>query len=110
MSELTFSDYQAKAKVTAKPSAMNLMYLLGGLSVEGAEPLEKYIKAIRDEDGVVSDELRKAILKEVGDVLWFTALVCEFFEEDLENVAQGNLDKLYSRMERGVIGGSGDDR
>jgi len=29
---------------------------------------------------------------------------------DLDAVAQQNLDKLRSRMERGVIGGSGDNR
>jgi hypothetical protein len=29
---------------------------------------------------------------------------------DLEDVAQGNLDKLASRKQRGVIDGNGDNR
>lgn len=110
MTELTFNEYQKKAKETALPSSMNLTYLLGGLAVEAGEALEKYIKAVRDNDGIVDDELRKNILKEVNDTLWFAALIHEFFESELGDGAQENLDKLASRKARGVIGGSGDNR
>lgn len=110
MSELTFNEYQQLAKVTAKPTAMNLTYLLGGLAVEASEALDKYVKAVRDNDSVLSDELVEEILKEVGDVLWFAALIYEFFERELDDAARGNLAKLYDRMNRGVIGGSGDNR
>lgn len=110
MSVLTFSEYQQKAERTALPSSMNLTYLLGGLAVEGAEALDKYIKAVRDNNGEVDEELKKAILKEVGDTLWFAALIYTYFETDFEIAGIENLNKLYDRKRRGVIGGSGDNR
>ncbi|AOZ63693.1 nucleotide pyrophosphohydrolase [Rhodococcus phage Weasels2] len=110
MSFEDFTEYQKVAKTTAKPSAMDLTYLLGGLAVEGGEALDKYIKAIRDDEGYISNELKNEILKEVGDVLWFAALIYEYFEVDFEFAPAQNLEKLLDRKARGVIGGSGDNR
>ncbi|AWN04448.1 nucleotide pyrophosphohydrolase [Rhodococcus phage Grayson] len=110
MSFEDFTEYQKVAKTTAKPSAMDLTYLLGGLAVEGAEALDKYIKAIRDEDGFISEDLKNEILKEVNDTLWFAALIYEFFDRKFEEAPAQNLEKLLDRKARGVIGGSGDNR
>lgn len=55
---------------------------------------------------VVKDELKK----EAGDILWQLAGLCWVMGWDLEDVAQGNLDKLASRKQRGVIDGDGDNR
>jgi NTP pyrophosphatase (non-canonical NTP hydrolase) len=46
----------------------------------------------------------------VGDVLWYIAALCEDMGTPMELVAQRNLDKLNSRLARGVIQGSGDNR
>jgi NTP pyrophosphatase (non-canonical NTP hydrolase) len=50
------------------------------------------------------------LAKEVGDVLWYLARFADEIGYPLEVIAQENLDKLRSRSERGVLGGSGDDR
>ncbi len=43
-------------------------------------------------------------------MLWYVAQLATELELDLEQIAQGNLDKLLSRQQRGVLSGSGDDR
>ena len=47
---------------------------------------------------------------EAGDILWQLDGLCRVMGWDLEEVAQGNLDKLASRQQRGVIDGNGDNR
>jgi hypothetical protein len=43
-------------------------------------------------------------------VLWYVAQLASELGLDLDEVAQGNIDKLLSRQRRGVISGSGDER
>ena len=59
---------------------------------------------------MVSEEKREALRGELGDVLWYIAQLATEFDLKLEDVATGNIEKLQSRMARGVIGGSGDNR
>lgn len=110
MSGLTFGEYQGVAKTTALPTAMDLNYLIPGLVAEAGEVAGKYAKIIRDKNGDISAEDRLELLKEVGDVLWFLALIAEHEGETLDRLAQENLEKLLSRKNRGVLGGSGDNR
>ena len=49
-------------------------------------------------------------MKELSDTMWYLARVADFFGFTLEDAAYENLNKLYSRMERGKIQGSGDNR
>jgi NTP pyrophosphatase (non-canonical NTP hydrolase) len=65
---------------------------------------------IRDDGGTLTDERRRAMSKELGDVLWYVAQIASELGVDLEDVAQANLEKLLSRQRRGVLSGSGDDR
>jgi NTP pyrophosphatase (non-canonical NTP hydrolase) len=81
------------------------------LSGEAGEVSEKVGKRLRDFDGDLTDpEWQDALAKELGDVLWYIAALARDIGWTLEEVAEANLSKLASRMERGVIGGSGDDR
>jgi NTP pyrophosphatase (non-canonical NTP hydrolase) len=48
--------------------------------------------------------------KELGDSLWYIAVIASFFDIPLDDVAQLNIAKLADRQRRGVIGGSGDGR
>jgi NTP pyrophosphatase (non-canonical NTP hydrolase) len=48
--------------------------------------------------------------KEIGDVLWYLAAICRDFDLSLQSAAEGNIEKLRSRQERGVLSGSGDNR
>jgi len=50
------------------------------------------------------------VLDELGDILWFVSELARVLDTDLSAVADLNRKKLASRMERGVIKGSGDNR
>ena len=106
---MTFNEYQAKALSTAKPTSLTETYLIPGLVAEAGEVAGHYAKFQRD-GYLLSGDPVPAILKELGDVLWFVAVLCSFYGVGLEEVAQANVDKLRDRMQRGVIGGKGDDR
>ena len=80
------------------------------LAGEAGEVCEKFGKIIRDKDGAINERDREAVLLELGDVLWYVAILAYELHATLEDVAQLNIDKLRSRRERGVLGGSGDDR
>ena len=43
-------------------------------------------------------------------MLWYTAQLASELGLELEQIAQENLEKLYSRQRRGVLSGSGDER
>ena len=88
----------------------NLYYPALGLGGETGEVLEKIKKLLRDKQGVVTDEFREALKKELGDVLWYMSALCEEAGIRLGDVAVGNIEKLLDRRDRGVLGGSGDNR
>lgn len=108
---MQMNDYQKLALRTArsKDAPNELMHLLLGLVGESGEIAEKVKKVIRDENSDFS-KLDELFEKELGDVLWHIAVLADYFDIPLENIAQQNIDKLASRLERGVIGGSGDSR
>ena len=112
---LTFDDYQQQAVRTAiypekrTGSPMALAYVALGLG-EAGEVQGKIKKILRDHDGEITPDARGAIAKELGDLLWYVAVTAEELGVWLGAVAQGNLDKLADRAERGVLQGSGDNR
>jgi NTP pyrophosphatase (non-canonical NTP hydrolase) len=109
---MLISEYQELSRRTATyPGAGgNIVYPTLGLAGEAGEVAEKVKKLLRDDDGVMSRERREALAGELGDVLWYVAQVATEAGLDLEEIAQGNLDKLLSRQRRGVLSGSGDSR
>ena len=113
---LTLNRYQIDAAETAiypgvgEGTETAFSYLFLKLNGEAGEAAEKYGKILRDKEGRGTEEDRQELLKEIGDVLWYCSQIVNELGSDLETVAQGNLDKLKSRADRGVLGGSGDNR
>jgi len=109
---MLLSDYQSRSRVTAvyPDHGDNLLYPTLGLCGEAGEVAEKVKKMIRDDGGILTDERRAALSKELGDVLWYVAQVATEADLDLAAIAEANLQKLLSRRERDVLQGSGDDR
>jgi NTP pyrophosphatase (non-canonical NTP hydrolase) len=50
------------------------------------------------------------VAAELGDVLWYIAALSRDLNISLNDVAKMNIEKLADRKERGVLGGSGDNR
>ena len=109
---MNFAEYQGFARETAvyPDVGHNITYAVLGLCGEAGEVAEKVKKAIRDDHGTIHPERKEAIKKELGDLLWYIAATCSELDISLEDVATGNLNKLASRAQRGVLKGSGDNR
>ena len=89
---MTLNEYQQHALETAiYPENRRIIYPTLGLTGE-------------------ADEKRLEIVKEIGDVLWYCATLARDLGYELDDVAQMNVDKLRSRMQRHIISGSGDNR
>ncbi len=87
-----------------------LAYPTLGLVNEAGEVAGKVKKIYRDKNGIVSEEDREALKAELGDVLWYFTQICTELGLTLEEVAEANLEKLFSRLERNKLGGEGDNR
>lgn len=110
---MTLDDYQRRALETVLSTGdefKDLLHWILGVNGEAGEIAEKIKKIIRDKDGVVSADDKTELAKEVGDVLWYLAVLSEQLGTSLDAIAQQNLHKLASRQQRGVLGGSGDNR
>ena len=58
----------------------------------------------------MSEEKRQLLIKELGDVLWYIALLAKHLDMSLEEIAKLNIEKLQGRKTRSTLGGSGDHR
>jgi NTP pyrophosphatase (non-canonical NTP hydrolase) len=109
---MDFSEYQTRSRRTAlyPPIGHGVIYPTLGLTNEAGEVAGKIKKIFRDKAGRIGPEERAALQGELGDVLWYLAQVCTELDLSLDEVAAGNIQKLESRLERGRIGGDGDNR
>lgn len=109
---MNFSEYQKKSRKTAKyPNAgKNYIYPTLGIASEAGEVANIIKKIMRDKEGVINNETKEILSKELGDVLWYIAQIATELELSLNDIAKGNIKKLYSRMKRGKLSGSGDNR
>ena len=109
---MDFDKYQKEARKTAiyPNKDKNFIYPTLGLVGESGEVAEKIKKVLRDNNGNFDYESKTAIKKELGDVLWYLANLCNELDFTLNEVAEENLEKLNNRLFRGKISGSGDDR
>jgi len=109
---MNFSEYQKKSRKTAKyPSAGdNWIYPVLGLCGESGEIAEKMKKILRDCGGKISEPKKEEIKKELGDVLWYLSQIATELGLSLDDIVNSNIEKLYSRMERGKLNGNGDNR
>lgn len=106
----TFKQYQEDAQTTAiYRDELRVIYPTMGLGEVG-EVQGKIKKVFRDKEGKFDEDTKKEISKELGDVLWYLAVLARDLDLSLDDIAKENIAKLKSRMERGVIGGSGDNR
>ncbi|MBU2667430.1 nucleoside triphosphate pyrophosphohydrolase family protein [Actinoplanes bogorensis] len=109
---MELDEYQRRALFTAAPrdKQNELLHLVLGLVGESGEVAEKFKKWVRDLDSDESRIDRAGVAKELGDVLWYLAVLADYLDLSLDDIATANLAKLADRQSRGQLGGSGDNR
>lgn len=109
---MNFKEYQKLSRETAiyPDKDNNFIYPTLGLAGESGEVVEKIKHIVRDDGGKITDEARKKIGKEIGDTLWYLSQLATELDLDLEEIASSNIEKLFSRKERGTLPGRGDNR
>lgn len=110
-------EYQTRAMSTRLDSCDNITYMAFGLVAEVGELADKIAKWKRKKEAYVTDdhlvfntwqtdevdEKHVALMKELGDVLWFVAGIADHFDYPLSEVAEMNLEKLAERKTQGTI-------
>lgn len=87
-----------------------LTYAILGLNGEAGELAEHLKKMLRDDAGVLTEERRAALKKELGDQFWYVCAVARELGFSLQEVADKNAEKLAARAQAGTLHGSGSDR
>ena len=109
---MDFKEYQNEClKLAVYPNrGNNFIYPTLGLCGESGEVAEKIKKIIRDKNSVIDSVSLEELKKELGDVLWYIAALCDELDLSMEDVAITNIFKLADRQKRNAIQGEGDNR
>ncbi|HOA23183.1 MAG TPA: nucleoside triphosphate pyrophosphohydrolase family protein, partial [Aggregatilineales bacterium] len=99
-----YGSYQEQSRRTYSDIKTDdpIVYPTLGLVNEAGEVAGKIKKIFRDRNGEITEADRQALKDELGDVLWYLTQICTNLGLTLEEVAEANLDKLFSRQARGV--------
>ena len=87
-----------------------------GFTLDEAEVLrrivgKKKVEEVKKWQEKIKDKIKENNLApEIGDILWFCALLAKELGYDLADIGRMNLEKLRDRQERGVLKGNGDKR
>ena len=98
-SNSSLKEYQALCKTTAKKfENPEKEILTWGLGIAGeAGDVASCIKKTFAHD----NDQRVGIRENIGDTLWYAAMICNFFGWDLQEVLDENVEKLKKRYPNG---------
>ncbi len=115
--KLSFKEYQKRTLDTlvideTKDKDLLIARLALGVAGEGGEVAEKVKKFLRGDYEGDNEQglLTEALIKEIGDVLFYCATLAHIMGLDLGEIASDNIAKLKDRKKRNKIKGSGDNR
>lgn len=110
---MTFDEYQKKAlktRLTSGDKFKDLTHWVLGTVGEAGELAEKFKKIIRDKNSRLNKTDQQEFLKEIGDVLWYLAVLSQELGISFNKAAEENIAKLADRQKRRVLRGKGDNR
>lgn len=96
---MNLNEYQKFCKKTAKKfnnKEKEIMTLGLGISGEAGDVAGCIKKTFSHQDNQ-----ENGIKENLGDSLWYIAMICNFFNWDLENVMEENIEKLKKRYPKG---------
>lgn len=98
--EINFNKYVHEAMRTKNNELNHKLQLLDGACGLAGESGE-VVDAIKKYNFQGHDLDKVEIENELGDVLWYVALICDTLSINLEEVAKNNLEKLRTRYPEG---------
>lgn len=111
---MELNEYQKKAISTAVyPKKYKIIYPAIGVGNEAGEVLGKVKKWMRGDDGKgkkMSTERKEKLMHEMGDVLWYLAVLASDLGISFDDIAKANVNKLQLRKKKGKLKGDGDKR
>lgn len=96
----TLNEFQDAAQVTMRESKSKEMALCNwamGLAGESGELVDMLKKVIFHDHPLDKEK----VVKEIGDVLWYIAILAKELDVTLEEIGQRNIEKLYRRYSEG---------
>ncbi|WJY27439.1 nucleoside triphosphate pyrophosphohydrolase family protein [Sporosarcina trichiuri] len=94
---MELNEYQRQSARTAQEHDLEQLNYALGIAGEAGEVADLIKKRFFHGHTTSSEELKK----ELGDVLWYLAQISRIFGITLEEVAEGNIEKLQHRYPDG---------
>ena len=110
--DMTLSeDYDDLVRVSKiYPKNRIIEYPVLGMCGETGEVAEKVKKVIRDNHNKYDTATKAAILKELGDVLWYLVAAAQDLGYTFDDVIENNMTKVNNRIVTNTQHGKGDNR
>jgi NTP pyrophosphatase (non-canonical NTP hydrolase) len=92
---MDFNEYliQSERTLVQKGKDLNLLHGAIGISTEAGEILDAFKRHI-----YYGKELDVVNIKEeIGDIMWYVAILCRELNLNIEDILQTNIDKLKAR-------------
>lgn len=103
-------EYEQFMSTSKVYDCLPIIYPILGMNGEAGEAAEKAKKCLRDHNGLVDDEMKHAIMKEIADVLWYVWATADDMGYTLEDVMEIGIEKVEKRQKTNTVHGNGDNR
>jgi NTP pyrophosphatase (non-canonical NTP hydrolase) len=97
---MNLKEYQEACKKTAKEFATpETEIATWGLGIAGeAGDVASCIKKVFAQK---NEAIKEGLKENLGDIMWYIAMICNFFDWELEGVLNENIEKLRKRYPKG---------
>lgn len=105
-----YQDFTLSTWIGSDDPVASELRVICGVAEEAGEVAGKVKKWHRGDYGDDVESFRRDIQAEMGDLLWYVAMLHNHYDMTMEDSMIANVEKLVDRQSRKVIQGSGDDR
>lgn len=107
---MILNEYEKIMATSKVYDTLPIIYPALGMNGEAGEVAEKVKKCIRDNNGIFGGQIKKDILRELADVLWYIWATADDMGFTLEDVMKIGIEKVQERQKTNTVHGSGDNR
>lgn len=107
---MDLNEYQKRIEDTWISNPCDTERIVLGICGETGEIAEKFKKYYRGDYENDYENFLKSISKEIGDVQYYLAKLCNEYNLNMQDILEENIKKLSDRQKRGKLKGNGDER